>query len=440
MAEKDLTAREKRRKRRIRNQIIAYIALVVVILAAAAGIFFGVRAAMQIIEEKQQAEEMERQLQELQTQAEEETEQQKTQVLETETYSGDELLDEIVTYVMEGMTTEDKVAQLFFITPEALTGVDTVTQGGDKTKEQLARYPVGGIIYFSKNIISAEQFAAITAFTTSESKQVPFLGIDEEGGEVARIAKSAIPVEATPAAGEIGATGDIQAAYNAGNTIGSYLISNGINFDFAPVADVLTDPNNNTLKGRSFGSDAAVVGEMAAQMALGLQEAGVSACLKHFPGLGGVSEDTHEERAVSERTLEQMQAEEFVAFRTGIEAGVDSIMVSHLSVPAVIGDDTPSSLSKVMITDLLRGELGYDGLVITDALNMKAITTHYSSAEAAVMAIEAGADMLLMPEKFEEAYQGVLDAVNNGTISEERLNESVKRIFRVKYQSSVMAE
>lgn len=444
MGEKELSAREKRKKRRIRNQILAYVSLVVIIGGVAAGAVFGTRKVMQVLDERKQAEELVRQMEEQQAEAQAEAEaaqEAETQTeAETEENMSENLLDEVVSYAMEGMSIEDKVAQMFFITPEALTGVGTVTKSGEKTKEQLAKYPVGGIVYFSKNIKSAEQFADMTAVIKSESKRVPFLGIDEEGGSVARIADSPISVEKTASAAEIGAGGDAQAAYAAGNKIGGYLISNGINYDFAPVADVLTNPDNELMQERAFGNDSALVGEMAAQMTLGLQDAGVSACLKHFPGLGGVDSDTHQNKVVSDRTLEQMQAEEFVAFKAGIEAGADSVMVSHLSVPAVIGDETPSSLSKVMITDLLRGELGYDGIVITDALNMKAVTSSYSSKEAAVLAVEAGVDMLLMPDNFEEAYQAVVDAVKDGTISEDRINESVTRIFRVKYRSTVVME
>lgn len=441
MSDKDISARERRRKRRIRNQILAYVSLIVIIGGLAAGAFFGVRKVMQVMDDRKQAEEMAEELVRLQEEAQEEAQ---TAAEEEEStapeYSADDLLDEVVTYAMEGMSIEDKAAQMFFITPEALTDVGTVTQGGDKTKERLAQYPVGGIIYFNKNIKSAEQFAEMTAFVKNESKRVPFLGVDEEGGSVARIADSPIQVEKTAPAAEIGASNDTQMAYDAGNAIGSYLISNGLNFDFAPVADVSPEAEHKVLKDRTFGSDSTLVGEMAAQMALGLQDAGVSACLKHFPGLGSVETDTHDAKSVSDRTLEQLRAEEFVPFQTGIAAGVDSVMVSHLSVPSVIGDETPSSLSKVMITDILRNELGYDGIVITDALNMKAITDNYSSKEAAVMAVQAGADMLLMPEQFEEAYQAVVDAVKDGTISEERLDESVKRIFRVKYRSTIVTQ
>ena len=206
--------------------------------------------------------------------------------------------------------------------------------------------------------------------------------------------------------------------------------------DFAPVADVVS-AENAVIGNRSFGSDPNVVGTMVAAEVQGLQESGVSACLKHFPGIGDTTTDTHDEKAVSEKTLEDMQQTDLPAFQSGIDAGADFVMVSHMSLPNVVGDDTPCSLSGAVISDLLRNQLGYNGIVITDALDMSAITDSYSSAEAAVKAIEAGADMLLMPENFEEAYQGVLDAVQKGTISEDRINESLKRIYRVKYRDRI---
>ena len=137
--------------------------------------------------------------------------------------------------------------------------------------------------------------------------------------------------------------------------------------------------------------------------------------------------------ASSEKTKEDFETTDFLSFQAGIDAGADFVMVSHLSVPNITGDNTPASLSAKMITDILRGELGFNGVVITDAMDMKAVTEYYTADEAAVKALQAGADMILMPEDFETAYQGVLDAVNNGTLSEERINESLQRIYRVKY-------
>lgn len=440
MAEKDekneLSRREIRRRRRKRNQIIAYVSVSVSVIVILCGVIFGVRAVAGIISDKKQEAELTKRLAEKEA-AEAGTEAETEAVPETETYTEDDLLDEVVDSVMSEMTLEDKVAGLFFVTPEALTGVDKAVKAGDGTRQALSDYPVGGLIYFDQNIQSEEQFKEMIAATTGTMAKYPlFFAVDEEGGKVARLAgSSALSIENVGAMGEIGATGDANAAYEAGKTIGTYLSEYGINLDFAPVADVLTDPNNKTIGDRSFGSDPQVVGEMAAQMAAGLEDAGVSACVKHFPGLGGTTVDTHDKLAESDRTLEQMQAEEFLGFQPAIGNGVEMVMVSHLAVPEITGDSTPSSLSGVMISDVLRGTLGYEGIVITDALNMGAITENYSSADAAVKALEAGADMLLMPENFEEAYDGVLEAVQNGTLSEERINQSIRRIYKVKYRS-----
>ena len=205
--------------------------------------------------------------------------------------------------------------------------------------------------------------------------------------------------------------------------------------DFAPDADVLINPENTAIGSRSFGSDPQLVSQMVAEEVRGLEEQNVTAVLKHFPGHGNTAEDSHNGAAVVNRSLDELRSAEFLPFEAGIQAGADVIMMGHLQVPQVIPDDTPASLSSVMITDILRNELGFDGLVITDSLSMGAVTEYYTSAEAAVMCIQAGGDMLLIPEDFHQAYQGVLDAVNNQTLSEERINESLTRILRVKYKN-----
>ena len=201
--------------------------------------------------------------------------------------------------------------------------------------------------------------------------------------------------------------------------------------DFAPVADVTMEGAESALGNRSFGSDPQVVGEMVSNVVGGMEGTGVSACLKHFPGLGSASDDTHDGRVEISKTLEELKAVDLVPFSVGIEAGADFVMVGHATVQAIDGD-LPASLSGRVITDILRGELGFEGVIITDALDMTAITEYYTSEEAAVMALEAGADMLLMPEDFEAAYNAVLAAVQDGRISEERIDESLDRIYRVK--------
>ena len=178
---------------------------------------------------------------------------------------------------------------------------------------------------------------------------------------------------------------------------------------------------------RSYGSDAATVAGFVTAMMGGLEEQKVTACLKHFPGIGSTTADTHKGLAFTDRTAEQFRAEELTVFQAGIDAGANMIMVGHMSAPALTGNDDPCIFSQELITGILREELGFDGVVITDALNMKAI-----SEEAAIMALKAGCDMLLMPEDFEKAYNGVLQAVADGVISEERINDSLRRIYRIK--------
>lgn len=342
--------------------------------------------------------------------------------------------------ILESMTLEEKAAQIFFVTPEDITGVDTATVAGDATRQALETYPVGGIVYFSKNILEPEQTRSILGNTWEYSREVMkipvWLGVDEEGGEVARVAENPqFQVTRYESMRSIGDTGDPEQAYQAGETIASYLKDLGFNMDFAPDADVITNPQNTVIGDRSFGTDPSLVGEMTADAVAGFQDQGISACIKHFPGHGQTEGDTHEGYAYTEKTLEEMKNSDLIPFQEGIRAGADFVMVSHISAPNAISQDLPASLSSEFITDLLREEMGFEGIIITDAMNMGAITEHYDSAQAAVMAFEAGADMILMPEDFQAAYEGILQAVSSGTISEERLDESVTRILEIKLEN-----
>lgn len=432
---KELTPREIRRKRRIRNQIIAYSAVVLVLCLMIIGGIFAVKAVAGIIKERKEMKAMAEQLEAMSVVEASENvqpDEQDPPAPEKE-YTADDLLEEVVDSCIAQMSLEDKVAGLFLITPEALTGVETVTIAGSGTEEALKKYPVGGLIYFQKNIQSETQLKEMISSTTPKSKYPLFFAVDEEGGSVTRLAAGGLDVPKVAAMAEIGASGDAEAAYAAGSTIGGYLGEYGINLDFAPVADV-AEAGHAALGDRSFGADAAQDAQMVKAAVSGIQGAGVSACIKHFPGLGSATADTHEGAAVSERTLEELRESDLLPFQAGIEAGVDMVMVGHIALPAVTGDNTPASLSEAVITGLLRKELSYNGIVITDALRMKAVSEQYTSAEAAVMTLQAGADMILMPENFEEAYEGVLAAVNDGTLTEARITESLERIYRVKYR------
>lgn len=354
----------------------------------------------------------------------------------TETQTVVDPLVEQAAQIVSGMTLEEKVAQMFFITPEALTGYGQVTVAGDATNEAYQKYPVGGLIYNSQNLVDIDQtktmMAKMQQYADSRISLPVFLGVDEEGGSVTRIASNeAYWLTNVDNMSDIGATGDTQNAYQAGVTIGTYLSDLGFNLDFAPVADVLT-VSDSVIGNRSFGTDSELVASMALSELQGLESMGIQGVVKHFPGHGGVSGDSHSGAVSTDKSLEELFASELVPFQRAIDGGAEFLMVGHIAAPNVTGDDTPASLSKVMITDVLRTQMGYQGVVITDAMNMTAITANHAADEAAVLAVNAGADMILMPEDFGKAYNGVIDAVNNGTIEEYRINEAVVRIVKAK--------
>lgn len=354
------------------------------------------------------------------------------------TRSAEDQADEEAEKILASMSAEEKVAQLFFVMPEQLTGQKGVTAAGPATESALKQYPVGGIVYFENNVVSPEQLSAMTGNTMAFSRKyekIPlFIGMDEEGGKVTRIASNAAFGISLPDAttAETGASGDPEKAHALGRTIGSYLKKYGINIDFAPDADVLSNPENKVIGTRSFGSDPELVWSMASAMARGLEEEGIVPAYKHFPGHGATKGDTHAGFAYTDKTVDELMKDELVPFRKAAENNEPVIMVSHISLTALGKDSLPASLSPDIVDGILRKKLGYDGLVITDAMVMGAVTRLYSSGEAAVRAVEAGIDMILMPADFHTAYAGVLDAVNSGRISSERLDRSVRRILRVK--------
>ena len=200
------------------------------------------------------------------------------------------------------------------------------------------------------------------------------------------------------------------------------------------MADVLTNPSNTVVSRRSFGSEPELVADMVAAEVRGLGENSIRSALKHFPGHGATAEDSHEGFAYANRSLEQLRSCELLPVQAGIDAGADFVMVGHLCYPQIDESGEPASISSWAVTQLLKEEMGFTGVAITDAMNMGAIANHYSSAEAAVRAVQAGIDMILMPADFISAYNGVLEAVNNGSISQERLNDALTRILTVKLE------
>ena len=301
--DEEMDRREFRRKRRVQNQVIAYISAVIMLAVILAGAGLGIHKGITAWNDKKEA-------QELQAQMEEMSANQEDQVVveapvETEEPVVEEeksQLDEIVDACIAEMPLEDKVAGLFIITPEALTGTDVAIKAGDTTKEKLSQYAVGGLIYAKQNIKSADQLKEMISGTQGFSKYPLFIGIDEEGGSVSRIAESGL-ADNVGTMGDIGTSGDPSKAKEAGSAIAAYLSEYGFNLDFAPVADVILE-GNSIIGDRSFGSNAGDDAAMVSACVEGLQEGDVSACLKHFPGLGSTTEDTHEGMATSEKTKE----------------------------------------------------------------------------------------------------------------------------------------
>ena len=337
------------------------------------------------------------------------------------------------------LTLEQKVGQLFIVRPDALdltlsqetindAHADGVTAVTNDMRKTLQQYPVGGICQFGKNIESPSQLARFNADLQAASATPLLIAVDEEGGLIARLANNdAFNLPRYASAAAVGASGNPADAREMGQTIGSYLKTYGFNMDFAPDADVNTNPDNPIIGERAFSSDAATAAQMAAAAADGLRENGILPTLKHFPGHGDTAEDSHTDLAVTYKTREELENCELLPIAA--DTGLHAVMVGHIAAPNVTGDMTPATLSPTLIGMIPDAE---NALIVTDSLAMDAITAAYTPGEAAVLAIQAGCDVLLMPNSLPEAYAAVLDAVQNGTISEARLDQSVNKILHYK--------
>jgi len=341
---------------------------------------------------------------------------------------------------IEAMTLREKVGQLFIVRPESLEpGIRYDSDAelpayqlqavSDGMRRRAAEYPVGGVLLYGHNIADPVQVKRFIR-ELKALPGAPLLCIDEEGGRVSRIANNpAFDVPRYESAAALAAAGP-DATCEAARTIGGYLKRYGFDIDFAPVADVNTNPDNIIIGTRAFSDDPRTAAPLVAAYVRGLQTAGVTACLKHFPGHGDTLADTHLGYAFTPKSWAEIAACEMIPFRAGIEAGAQLIMAAHIAAPAVTGNQQPATLSPAILTEKLRGELGFEGLVITDALEMGAITKQYGSGEAAVLALLAGADLLLCPLNLCEAFDAVVEAVQAGRISESRLDERLYSISK----------
>lgn len=340
--------------------------------------------------------------------------------------------------ILEAMTLEEKIAQLFIVDFYVMTKTyqeKEYTQGMD---EFLRKYPVSGVIYFSENIETADQVIKMNAALSTVSQIPLFISVDEEGGIVSRLGNANIGVTHLPDAATLGTENTTDEVYAYAFKLGNEIKILGFNMDFAPVLDINTNPDNPVIGKRAFGQDAETVSSYSLAFYKGLSDAGIIATGKHFPGHGDTTTDSHTQLTSIEHSIERIQDIELVPFKNAINESIPAIMVAHINTPNISDDGLPASLSPFLISDVLRGDLAFDGLVVSDSLRMKAITDYYQPTQVGVMFLKAGGDLILIPDDFEATYQGILDAVKANDITEERIDESVKRILTAKEASGIL--
>lgn len=315
-------------------------------------------------------------------------------------------------------------------------------------KELVQTYHIGGVILFRENVVTTEQTAKLVAdYQQAAEKFGLLMSIDQEGGVVTRLQSGTN----MPGNMALGAARSEQLAYKVGHAIGEELYALGINMNLAPVLDVNNNPDNPVIGVRSFGENPELVAELGMSYIKGLQDSGVAATAKHFPGHGDTAVDSHLGLPEVPHDRDRLQKVELYPFQKAMEAGIDAIMTAHVTFPKV--DDTkvisqqdgteislPATLSYKVLTELMREEMGFNGVIITDAMNMKAISDHFGPVDAAVRAVQAGADIVLMPLGLEEVANGLKKAVQNGDISQKRINASVKRILTLKVKRGIFKQ
>ncbi len=406
-----------RRQKRKRNQLLAFILLGVILLAIAVGVAFGVYALRGLFKGNNKGQEQ------VVAATDEASEEQSSVIIATpeeETHEAEEMtssdvLDEIANGIISEMTLEDKVAGLFMVTPEQITGVATVVKAGTGTQDALAEYAVGGIVYSAKNLKSSDQTLEMIKMTKDMSKYPLFVAVTEEATAGSVISSTLGGIETVD-------VNSSDAAYSTGNSIASTMFKYGFNFDLAPNLDI----TENGL----YGTEVDKVKDITGSFIAGLEESGVTACVHDFP----VSADTSASAVIDETTGEILATGSYEVYKNAfLVGGAGAVMISNASLPQLTGDNTPASLSEKIIQGELRGVLGFEGVVVTGPLYEGAITESYNPERVAVEALKAGADIIYLPEDFEAAYHGILSALESGELSEDRINESLTRIYRIKY-------
>lgn len=342
--------------------------------------------------------------------------------------------------MLENMSLEEKAGQLFLVSFQG-ESLD------EQTKSFLKANHFGNVILFSKNTGGKDKIAALTAEIQKEiqaNTNFPALiGIDQEGGTITRIKDAWYPGAMAAAA-----AGDAEKVRQMGEYLGQDLRLLGINLNFAPVCDINSNPQNPVIGVRSYGDTPETVAKYSQAFLLGLREGGVLACAKHFPGHGDTATDSHYGLPIIDKSMQELKENELIPFQNAVENQIPAVMTSHILFPQ-IAQDVPATLSKEILTGLLREEMGFDGLIITDGMRMQAITKYYGLEKACVQAINAGADLLITGSGGgdasellvqEKAYKAVLAAVINGEISEDRFNQAVLSVLKAKNKAGLLDE
>ncbi len=337
-------------------------------------------------------------------------------------------VEEKVEFQIRHLTIEEKIGQMLISSYRSSEMDDTL-------KNALLKNQPGGFILFKENFSNYEDTLKLIEEIKSTSKIPMFISIDQEGGIVQRLkGLDGDVVTLIPPMSIVGEKKSPELAYQLGKTMAEELQVFGINVDFAPVLDVLDTADNQVIGNRSFGTDAEMVSLLGNALAKGLKDSGVIPVVKHFPGHGSAVIDSHLDLPVLTKTKEELLTKDLIPFQKAMDEGIDIIMVGHLAIPSITGNQEPASLSKALVTDFLKEELSYDGLVVTDALNMGAITNHYKEKEIYEMAINAGVDLLLMPKNSTKAIEYIKESIEEGVISTESIDRSVLKILTLKYE------
>lgn len=331
---------------------------------------------------------------------------------------------------IESMTLDEKIGQLFIVGFEGETVNDEIV-------DLISNRKVGGLILFARNIVNSSQLIELNNSLRKIQSDIPlFISVDEEGGLVSRVPNE---FEALPSSGEIGNYNSEEISYKVGAIIAKELKALGFNMDFAPVLDINSNPNNTVIGERAFGDNADIVTRLGIKTMEGIRDGGIIPVVKHFPGHGDTDVDSHYGLPIVTKTLDELNSLEFIPFKEAINNGADVVMISSIILSS-IDSENPSTMSEKVMTDILRGDLGFDGVIATDDMTMAAIMDNYNLTDAVVMSIKSGADLVLVCHGYDNILNSILavkDAVNSGIISEERIDESVDRILKLKEKYNV---